>query len=85
MAPAVHRHTHEQLDLRHLERRRVTMPHEVSNQRSVVRDLLRPGAVTDACRLNDRTVVAHHIDKADESIVKHLEFLPAQVFDKFRV
>ena len=58
------------LDLAHLERRGVTVAHEVVDQPGVVASLARALAIRDASRLDHRRVVAHVIDDADEAVVK---------------
>ena len=62
LSPTVHRNANEDLDLRHLERRRVSVPQEITNESPIIRHLLRPFAVTDAGGLHDGGVIAHHID-----------------------
>ena len=81
LPPAVHRHADQELDLGHLERRGVPVPHQVADQRAVVGDLARAFAVADARRLHHGLVVAHHVDQADEPVVEHGELLPAELVD----
>ena len=57
------------------------MPQQIADQPAIVRNLARPFAVADAGRLHDRLIVPHHVDQADESVVEHGEFFPAQFFD----
>ncbi len=75
LAPDVHRHPHVELDIRHLERRRVRMAKEVADQGPILTDALGANTIGDTGRLDDRVVVAHVIDHAHEAIVEHLEWL----------
>ncbi len=59
-----------QLDLAHLERGRVPVPHQVPDQPGIVAGLFRPGAIADAGGLHDGGVVAHVIDHADQPVVE---------------
>jgi len=78
LPPAVHRDADDELQLRHLERRRVGMPEEIADQLAVVAHLPRAVAVADASRLNDCCVVPHHVDEGDMAVVEHRELLPAE-------
>ena len=63
------------LDLAHLERRRVAVPHQIVDQAAILADPLGAAAVGDARRLHDRGVVAHVVDDADEAVVEHRQRL----------
>ena len=60
-----------ELDLAHLERGRVPVPHQVADQPLVVRDRLGAAAIADAGRLHDGRVVAHVVDDPDQPVVEH--------------
>src|SRR6185369_5911484 len=73
LPPAVHRHADVELDLAHLERRRVPVAHQVAHEPAVFADLARSAAVRHARSLHDRFVGAHVVDDAYEAVVEHLE------------
>ena len=81
LPPAIHRHADQELHLGHLERRGVPMPHEVADQRAIVRHRLRPRLIAHPGRLHHGLIVAHRIDEAHEAVVEHRKFLPAKRFD----
>ena len=85
LPPAVHRHADEELQLDHLEGRRVPVPHQVADQRAVVGDRPRALAVAHPRGLDDGLIVAHDVHQADEPIVQHGEFFPPQLLDSFGV
>ena len=51
------------LKFNHLKRRRVLVPHEITDECPVVRHGLGPGAVGDPGGLDDRIVRAHVVDQ----------------------
>ena len=63
------------LDLAHLERRRMAVPHQVIDEPLILADLAGAAAVGDAGRLHDRGVVAHVIDDADKPVIEHRQRL----------
>src|ERR1700756_2925033 len=63
------------LDLAHLERGCMAMPHQVVDETAVFADLLSATAVRDPRRLHDSRVVAHVIDDAHEAVVEHRQRL----------
>ena len=63
------------LDLAHLERRRVTVPHQIVDEPLVLADLAGAAAVGDARRLHDRRIVAHVVDDADKPVIEHRQRL----------
>jgi hypothetical protein len=73
-----------QLDLAHLERRRVPVAHQVADQAGVVARGLRARAVADARGLDDRAIVAHVVDDADEAVVEHRDRLVQERLDARR-
>src|SRR5208282_4118724 len=66
----VHREPNEELVLDHLERRRVPVAHQVSNQSPIVSCGLRTLPVGDARRLNDSGVVPHVVNQSHEPMGK---------------
>src|SRR5262245_49412113 len=60
-----------QLQLAHLERRRVAVAHQVADQPAILVHALRAPAVGHARRLHDGAVVAHVVDHAYEAVVEH--------------
>ena len=78
LPPAVHRHPHDKLQLRHLEGRRVGMPQEVADQLAVVAHLAGAFAVAHARGLHDAAVVSHAVDQRHEAIVENRQLLPAK-------
>ena len=80
------RHEDRQLDveleLAHLERRRVSMAHEVVDQSGVLAHLLGAGAVGHARGLHDRGVVAHVVDHPDEPVVEDRDRLVQERFHR---
>ena len=64
-----------QLELAHLEGRRVAMAQEVADQRAVLPHMPRACAVGDPRRLHDGGIVAHVVNHADEAVVEHVEAL----------
>lgn len=83
LTPAIHRDTDQELDLDHLKGGRVSVPQQIPDESAVVGDLFRTLAITDAGRLHDGTVLAHHVDQTDETVVQNGEFLPAEFFYQF--
>ncbi len=79
LAPTVHRHADQKLHLGHFEGCGVPVPHQIADQRAIVRNRPRAGRVADPCRLDHRVVVAHHVGQADEAVVKDLELTPTQL------
>ena len=49
----------------------MAVPHQIADQSAVVGDLPRARPVADPRRLDDRLVVAHRVDEADEAVVEH--------------
>ena len=78
------RQLHVVLDLAHLERRRVAVPHEIVDQAAVLADLLGAAAVGDARGLHDGGVVAHVVDDADEAVVEHRQRLEKNLLQRRR-
>ena len=76
LPPHVHRHAHVQLELAHLERRRVSVPHQVADEAAVLVPALGAPAVGRSRRLHDGRVVAHVVDDAHEPVVQHANGLP---------
>ena len=60
-----------ELDLAHLEGRRVPVAHEVADQALVIGDGLGALAIADAGGLGDGGVVAHVVDDADEAVIEN--------------
>jgi hypothetical protein len=85
LPPAVHWHADEELELGHLEGRRVPVPHQVTDQRAVIGDLFRAGSIAHTGRLYDCRIVAHAVDEAHEAVVEHGELLPAKLLDPLGV
>ena len=81
LPPAVHGNADEELQLHHLERRRVPVPHQVADQRAVVGDGPGAFAVTYPRSLNHRPIVAHNVHQADETVVQDGELLPSQLLN----
>src|SRR5262249_38392102 len=81
LSPRVQRRAHQQLDLGHLKRRRVRVPHQIADEAAIVGDLARTFAIAHAGRLHDGLVIPHTIDGADEPVVEHGELLPAKRID----
>jgi hypothetical protein len=48
----------------------VPIPHQITDQATVVADFLRPFAVADASSLDYGGVIAHVIDQPDEAVVE---------------
>ncbi len=65
------RQLHVVLDLAHLERRRVTVPHEIVDEAAILADLLGAAAVAHPRGLHDGGIVAHVVDDADEAVIEH--------------
>ena len=65
------RQLHMELDLAHLEGCGVPVTHQIVDQAAILADLPGAPAVGDARRLDDRAVVAHVVDDADEAVVEH--------------
>ena len=63
------------LDLAHLERRRVPVPHQIVDEAPVLADPPGAAPVGDARRLHDRAVVAHVVDDPDKAVVEHRQGL----------
>ena len=61
-----------QLDLAHLERRRMPVAHQVTDQPLVVGHMPGAGTVRDAGGLDDGGIVAHVINDADKAVVQNL-------------
>src|SRR4030095_4365092 len=70
------RQLHVELQLHHLERRRVLVPHEVADEAAVLADALRAEPVADARRLHDGRVAAHVVDEIDEAAVETRDLAP---------
>ena len=62
-----------QLEDTHLEGCGVPMPHQVSDQATVLVDGLGPLPVADPCRLDYGGIVAHIVYATDEAVVVDLE------------
>ena len=73
LAPNVHGCPDVELDLAHLERRRVAVPEEVADQGAVLGGLLGAVAVGDPGGLDDGGVASHVVDDADEPVMEHGE------------
>src|SRR5262245_48753298 len=69
------RQLHMVLDLAHLERRGVAVPHEIVDQPAVLADLLGAAAVAHARGLHDGGIVAHVVDHSDEAVIEHRQDL----------
>ena len=65
------RQLHVVLDLAHLERRRVPVPHQVVDEPAILADLLGAAAVAHARGLHHGRVVAHVVDDPDEAVIEH--------------
>ena len=78
------RHDVVELELHHLERRRVPVAGQVADQPAVLVDLLRPLAVADPRGLHDREIGGlpdrresrHHVEERDQAVLVDLH-LPA--------
>ena len=66
------RQLHMQLDLAHLEGRRMPVPHQIADQPLVIADMLGARAVRHARGLHDGGIVAHVVDHPDEAVIQHL-------------
>ncbi len=55
------------------------MPHQIADQPAVVGNFASAFAVADAGCLDDGLIVPHHVDQADETIVEHRKFFPAEL------
>jgi hypothetical protein len=62
-----------ELDLAHLERRRVRVPQQIPDEPAVLVHFLGAGAIRHPRRLHDRPVVSHVIDNPDEAVVEDRE------------
>ena len=69
------RQLHVVLDLAHLERRRVAMPHEIVDETAILADLLGAAAVAHPRGLHHGGIVAHVVDDADEAVIEHRQRL----------
>src|SRR5882672_4794090 len=69
------RQLHVVLDLAHLERRRMAMPHQVVDQPAVLADLLGAAAVAHPGGLHDGSIVSHVVDDADKSVIENRQRL----------
>ena len=70
-----------QLDLAHLEGRRVPVAHEVADQPSVVRPAPGAASIRDARRLHDRAVVTHVIDDPHEPVIEDRHGRVQEIFE----
>src|SRR5262249_35129651 len=77
------RQLHVILDLAHLERRRVAMPHEIIDEPLILADLAGTAAIGDASRLYDRRIVAHIIDDTNKAVIKYLSLFVKDVFERW--
>ena len=59
-----------QLDLAHLEGCGVVVPHQISNQATILVDLLGSLAVGHPGRLHDGSVRTHVVDQSDEAVIE---------------
>src|SRR5690625_1307029 len=59
------------LYLAHLEGRRMAMAHQVADQPAVFLHPLGASAVGDASRLDDRCIVTHVVDDANEAMIEN--------------
>ncbi len=71
-----------QLQLAHLKRGRVVMPHKVSDQTTVLVHPPGPCPVGDTRGLDDGRVGAHVVDDSHEAIVEYLEGLPKDFVER---
>jgi hypothetical protein len=81
LTPAVHGHSHEEFNFRHLERGRMSMTQQIPNQRSVIAHLFSSITVADTRGLNDTAVVSHDVNQTNETVIQHGELLPSQGID----
>ena len=65
------RQFHMQLDLAHLERGRMPVPHQVPDQPGIVLHAFGAFAIAHPRRLADRRIVAHVIDHPDKPVIQH--------------
>src|SRR6516162_2644315 len=70
------------LDLAHLERRGVTVTHQIVDESPVLADLSGPAAIGDSRRLNDSSVVTHVIDNADKTVIEHRQRLAKDLLQR---
>src|SRR5216117_1117258 len=61
------------LDLTHLERRGMTMAHEISDESPILVDLLGSLSIGNSSGLNNRFVRTQIINHSDKSIVQHFK------------
>ena len=59
-----------ELDLAHLERGRVAVPHQIGDQGLVLGDLLGAAPVGDTSGLHHGTIVAHIIDHTHKTVIE---------------
>ena len=76
------RQLHVVLDLAHLERRRVAMPHEIIDEAAILANPPRAAPVGDARRLHDRAVIAHIVDDPDKAVIEHRDRLVEDLFER---
>jgi hypothetical protein len=69
------RQLHMVLDLAHLERRRVAVPHQIVDEAAILADLPGAAAVADPRGLHHGGIVAHVVDDADEAVIQHRQGL----------
>jgi hypothetical protein len=81
LTPAVHRHAHQQFDLRHLERRGVGVPQQVTDELPVVAHPSGALAVADARGLHHGGVVPHAVDEGHEAVIEDGELPPPEAFE----
>ena len=78
------RQLHVVLDLAHLERRRMAVPHQVVDQPAILADLLGAAAVAHARGLHDGGIVAHVVDDPDEAVIEHRQRLEEDFLERRR-
>ena len=66
-----HRQLDVKLDLAHLERRRVPVPHQIPDQPFVILHGFGAAPIADAGGLGDGSIVAHIVDDPDQPVVKN--------------
>ena len=75
------RQLHVQLELAHLERRRVAVTHQVADEPAVAVHRARAFAVRHARRLDDGAVVAHVVDESDEPVIEAVDGFEHPLFE----
>src|SRR5688572_10134081 len=71
LEPDVHWNTKMKLDLAHLERCCMPMPHQVTDQSSIFVDAFGPKTIRNPCCLYNGFIVAKVVDYAHKARIEH--------------